>query len=594
MIKGTPYWSYVDTINEFNPAKDVGNIPHGNLCVTGRTKILTRNGYKRIEDIAGRPQEVWDGAEFVNAPIYQTGNGKKQEIRRVVLSTGQEVETTLYHRWYVLKNGADSSKTLDALINSGSLDIVETQNLQPGMTIVRPEMPVIHGGIEFKDAFEKGTKFLTEDVEIPVGDYKLKHKTEFLDGILSSLDKDARFIKIKSKSKARLLTLQLFLGELGTHSSVSITAGSDNLFTLTISDLDRNILEKLGVTSVKEFKKPGIVAIHSPYIVAVIDDKVSAYTYCGTSPKRETLIFNGILTMNCMESFSVVTEDFAHSCNLLSIVSPRVEEEELEEIVSMSVDILDSIVDITTTPIERAAKHNEAFRVLGIGYLGFADWMAKHNLSYESEKDLKEVSKYFEKCSLIALKASINLAKEKGSFPMYDKSEWAKGKLFGKPAEWYAENAFFKEEWKELYKLQRKHGVRNLQLFAIAPNSSTGLVQGVTPSILPSWDLLYMDSSSLGNLVKMPLYIKEKQWYYKPYKHYDRFKMNSFVSTVQNWIDSGISYEVVFDLEVDTIKDIAEFYIDAWHKGIKTVYYIRWIQPSGDVSEKEECLFCAN
>jgi ribonucleoside-diphosphate reductase alpha chain len=261
----------------------------------------------------------------------------------------------------------------------------------------------------------------------------------------------------------------------------------------------------------------------------------------------------------------------------------------------MAVDILDIVVDITTPPIERAAKHNEAFRVIGIGFLGFADWMAKNSLSYESEEAMEEVSNYFERFAIYALKATIKRAKLLGNFPLYDKSEWAKGKLYGKSIAWYRENAAYPEEWEVLYEEQKEFGVRNLQLFAIAPNSSTGLVQGVTPSILPPWDVVYMDSSSLGNLLKMPLYIKDKQWYYKPYKYYSRTSMINFVSTVQKWIDSGISFEVVFDLNKDTIADIFNFYIDAWENNIKGIYYIRFIQPNGELQEKEEsCTFCAN
>ena len=296
----------------------------------------------------------------------------------------------------------------------------------------------------------------------------------------------------------------------------------------------------------------------------------------------------------CMESFSVVTEEYAHSCNLLSIVTPRISSEELPNIMKMAVEILDNIVDIAVSPIERANKHNQTFRVLGIGFIGFADWMAYNSLSYEREEDLEEVSKYFERTAIEALKASVELAKEKGVFPAYEQSEWAKGKLYGKPLHWYKENSHFYEEWKELAMDVEVYGVRNLQLFAIAPNSSTGLLQGVTPSILPAWDVVYMDSSSLGNLLKMPLYIKEKQWYYKPYKYYDMTKMNSFIATVQKWIDSGISYEVTFDLEKSTIQDVANFYLDAWKKGVKTVYYIRWIQPNGATDEVEYCVSCAN
>jgi ribonucleoside-diphosphate reductase alpha chain len=605
MIKGIPYWSFKDTINKYNPAKKIGHIPHGNLCVTGRTKILTKNGYTPIRDLDGQTVEVWDGKEFVKAPIYKTSKeGEKQEIRRVILSSGKEVETTLYHRWYVLdtSKGQHSERDLQKLLDADALIVKETKDLVQGDVIILPELPAIDGTEEIDFAHEKGTLYSRKEDFIPIGDYTLNTKCRFLRGAMTgnrayTEGKNAGEVTFSYQNKATALKLQLLLQEIGVNSKTSITSTEHNDFRVIVSDTSfEEFFNKIGDDLKKDFTPKMIKSIESQYVVAVIDDSIQAETYCGTSPKRETLMFNGILTMNCMESFSVTTEEYAHSCNLVSGVSPRLETgEDFKRAITVALEIINRVIDITSSPIKRAQKHNEDFRVAGIGFLGFADWMAKNKLSYDSSTDLKEVSNYYERAALYALEASIEEAKKNGKFPRYDDSEWAEGKLYGKSLEEILKDASYPEEWKILYEAQKKHGVANLQMFAIAPNSSTGLVQGVTPSILPPWDIMYIDSSSLGNLIKMPMYVKDSLWYYKAYKNYDRKAMNSFIQTVQKWIDSGISYEVVFDLNKDSMADIADFYIDAWKKDIKTVYYIRWIQPSGEVQEKDEsCTLCAN
>ena len=295
----------------------------------------------------------------------------------------------------------------------------------------------------------------------------------------------------------------------------------------------------------------------------------------------------------CNESYSITNEEYTHTCNLVSLVLPNIniETDELEYVSKIAVDMLDTIVDVSTPPTGTAKKHNDDFRVLGIGEMGLADLMAKYKKSYD--KDLEFVSEIFERISLASLGQSISRAKMYGKFPMYESSEWAKGKLYSRDLEWYKDNSKFFHKWQELFELQLKYGVRNLQLQAIAPNTSSSVLQGVTASIFPAYSKFYMDSSSLGGLPIFPKYIKENFWYYKEYKHYDIPTMNSFVAEVQKWVDSGISYEWVIALDDVTISDIAEYYIDAYHKGVKGIYYIRWMRNDGSVSDKSECASCA-
>lgn len=301
----------------------------------------------------------------------------------------------------------------------------------------------------------------------------------------------------------------------------------------------------------------------------------------------------------CMESFSMFNEEYSHTCNLVSLVYPNIdiEGDDYKETCALAVDILDTIVDITKTPTEKANRHNNDFRVLGVGAMGIADTMAYYNKDYV--RDVPFISELFERRALYLLEQSIMRAKEHGKFPRYADSEWAKGKLYSRDLSWYEQNSngMF-DEWVRLYELQMEYGVRNAQLMADAPNTSTSILQGVTASIFPTYSKFHMDSSSLGALPIMPRYIKEKFWYYKEYKHHSIIDMNTFVSEVQKWNDAGISYEWVINVDEVTIDDLERFYIDAYKKKVKTIYYIRWIRNKDDgedeeINEKVECVSCA-
>ncbi|NGX44130.1 MAG: hypothetical protein K1060chlam3_00293, partial [Candidatus Anoxychlamydiales bacterium] len=82
----------------------------------------------------------------------------------------------------------------------------------------------------------------------------------------------------------------------------------------------------------------------------------------------------------------------------------------------------------------------------------------------------------------------------------------------------------------------------------------------------------------------------------KEYKNMDIKAVNSVISEIQKWTDTGISYELIFNLNMEKInaKYIFESLVDAWEKKIKTIYYIRTIQKDGSTADKNECVSCAN
>lgn len=97
---GYPYLMFKDNANKVHALKDIGDIHQSNLCVSGDTKILTKEyGYVEIETVSGQDLHVWNGQEWSKAPIRQTG--ENQELIRVTLSNGMHLDCTPYHKFYI-------------------------------------------------------------------------------------------------------------------------------------------------------------------------------------------------------------------------------------------------------------------------------------------------------------------------------------------------------------------------------------------------------------------------------------------------------------------------------------------------------------
>lgn len=293
----------------------------------------------------------------------------------------------------------------------------------------------------------------------------------------------------------------------------------------------------------------------------------------------------------CVESYSNVKPgEEAHTCNLCSLNLANIHgDEDLAHVCKSAVRILDNAIDLTETPIVESSFHNLKYRTIGVGTMGLADWVAKEGYSYDN--GLEAIDNLYEKIAINTIKESIQLAKERGPFMAYEGSMWDTGERI----EVYKKKANFVDEWNQLAIELMKYGIRNSQITAIAPNTSTSLVQGCTASIWPTYSKFYFDNNSAGAVPITPQYIKDKFWSYKEYKHMDSIKMNDIVSTIQHWIDTGISYEPMFDLNKEHIdaKYIYDFIHDAWEKNIKTIYYVRLIQKDSSMRTGDNCESCA-
>lgn len=306
----------------------------------------------------------------------------------------------------------------------------------------------------------------------------------------------------------------------------------------------------------------------------------------------------------CTESFSNVTPDkTAHCCNLVSLNLANIDKEEIESNCQIAVRILDNTIDITNPPFDNAKNHNDKYRTIGVGAMGLADWLAKRKLSYNNRS---EISNLFEEIGYWCTYSSMELAKERGAYQAFLGSEWSQGKLIGaKPLEWFLTNAVQPQRWQQLAEDIQRFGIRNSHITAIAPNTSSSLVQGCTASVLPVYSRFFYDKWAKGTVPIAPPFIEEAFWFYPENKNLEQQQVVKAIATMQEWIDTGISMELLFNLNEGvyfpaepnrclTAKDIFDTLIMAWELGCKAIYYVRTVQKDNFRESDDSCSSCAN
>ncbi|MGK7877681.1 MAG: ribonucleoside-diphosphate reductase subunit alpha [Xenococcaceae cyanobacterium] len=305
----------------------------------------------------------------------------------------------------------------------------------------------------------------------------------------------------------------------------------------------------------------------------------------------------------CTESFSNVEPGkFSHCCNLASLNLATIEDDELLQICSDAVRILDNTIELTHPPFQEAKNHNQRYRTIGVGAMGLADWLAKRYFSCDA---ISEISSLFEKIAYHCTHTSMELAKERGAYPAFPESEWSKGKLLGaKDLDFFREKSDEPTRWEKLSEEIKQHGIRNSHITAIAPNTSSSLVQGCTASVLPVYSRFFYDKWAKGTVPIAPPFISDRFWFYQENKTLDQKKVVKAVATIQQWIDTGISMELMFNLNQGVYfpeeperslkaKDIFEILVMAWQEGCKAIYYIRTCQKDS-FEESSDCASCAN
>jgi ribonucleoside-diphosphate reductase alpha chain len=264
---------------------------------------------------------------------------------------------------------------------------------------------------------------------------------------------------------------------------------------------------------------------------------------------------------------------------------------ELESICDLAVRALEQIIDYQDYPVKAAEVSTKRRRSLGIGYIGLAHYLAKHGVKYSDPKAWDLVDRLSEAFQYHLLRASCNIAMEKGKCEAFDRTKYADGLL---PIDHYKKDVdkivSHKQRmaWESLRKDIAKHGLRHSTLSAQMPSESSSVVSNETNGIEPPRALLSIKKSKKGPLKQIaPGFPKLKNDYTLLWDMPSNEGYINVVAMMQKYFDQAISgnwsYNPThFDNNEVPLSVMAQDMLTAYKLGWKTSYYQNTYDFKGD------------
>lgn len=321
----------------------------------------------------------------------------------------------------------------------------------------------------------------------------------------------------------------------------------------------------------------------------------------------------------CTEITLNTSEKEIAVCNLGSvnlpahIVNGHLDRDKLKQTVKTAIRMLDNVIDINFYSVPQARNSNLKHRPIGLGLMGFQDALYELKIDYASPAAIDFADESMELISYYAIEASCDLAKERGSYSSYEGSLWSKGilpidsiNLLQQARNQYLEqDRSQKMDWENLRIKVRTQGMRNSNVMAIAPTATISNICGVSQSIEPTYQNLYVKSNLSGEFTVInPYLVKELKslniWdevmvndlkYFNgsvqpisriPAELKNRYATSFEIDPIwlvdaasrrQKWIDQAQSLNVY--MAQPSGKKLDQLYMHAWIRGLKTTYYLR-------------------
>lgn len=643
-ITGKGYFFFVDKVNRLSPQsyKIHGlDVKASNLCVAPETLVLTDSGYLEIQGLEGQKVNIWNGEEFSEVNVVKTGTNQK--LVKVNTSSGQSLECTPYHKFYL----ADGS-------------MKRAKELVPGDKLIKFELPTVELESELDRAYENGfwsgdgcaykgqqivylygekksledsftnvtyrnedssrvtlkTKGLKDKFYVPLN-YSIESKMEWLSGFADADGTIARngtneSLQLGSCELEFLKEIQLMLQSVGVSSKVTkmreeyLPDGHGGFKDYSCRSVYRLLVSSNGLFKLSQLgfkprrlkfseRKPQRNAERFIEVVDVLDEGRVDDTYCFSEPKRHMGMFNGLLTGQCTEITLHSSEEETFTCVLSSMNLAKYDEWKDTDAIFNSIVFLDCVcsefLELARgkSGFSKAVRSTERGRPLGLGTLGFHTYLQSHSVALESFEAHQLNHEIFKRIRTEAERAT----------------KWLAGTL-GEP------------------KYCRGLGRRNTHLLAVAPNTSSALIcGGVSQGIEPVVANVYNQPTAAGEIYRVnPVFLElaksrvgwdtelvksiidnqgsvqhldwltdhEKQVFKTAYE-IDQAALIRLAATRQQYIDQGQSLNLFFNA------DESEEYISEIHKlafkdpNIKALYYMR--TKAGVQASKGECEACS-
>ena len=273
-------------------------------------------------------------------------------------------------------------------------------------------------------------------------------------------------------------------------------------------------------------------------------------------------------------------------CNLASLTLGKLDvndQKDLKETVRTVVRALDNVIDLNYYPTPYAKVTNKKYRAIGLGTSGYHHMLVKNDIRWQDEKAHGDfVDRVYEDINYYAIKESMEIAKEKGTYSCFEGSDWQTGAYFD-------QRDYKSERWEELRKEVKENGLRNGYLMAIAPTGSTSIISGTSAGVDPIMSRYFLEEKKGAIVPRVAPGLTTKTfWLYENAHDIDQNISMKMAGVRQRHIDQAQSINIYITTEY-TMRQILNVYLTAWEAGVKSIYYVR-----GKSLEVEECDSCAS
>lgn len=538
MITGKGYFFFIDKANALRPIDYIDNdldIKASNLCVAPETLVLTDAGHIEISSLVDQEVNVWNGTEWSKVIVRHTG--VDQELVKVVTDSGQDLECTPQHKFYVVTD------------YSGNTVEKRAHELQKGDKLIRLSTPVIEGNEvllhpyangfytgdgcsfkgdsiiylynskqdlldEFKDvartvnvqSIQNRTiiranglqpKFFTPD-----SNYTIASRVEWLAGLLDSdgcllTNGDSQTLQVASTEKEFLKEVQLMLQTLGVQSKVKHVRdsglynlpkndGSNTLGLYACKDVYRILISGNGVNTLLSLglnTRRLNITNHVPNrncerfvtVQEVVYTRRRDNVYCFTEPKKHLGVFNGLLTGQCSEISLHSSKDYTYTCVLSSMNLAKYDEWKDTDAVYWSTIFLDCVVSEFLYLAEKIPGLEKAVAFTEKGRALGLGVCGLHTLFQKRGIPFESLDAQFLNDEIFR---TLGQESNRASYDMAEQ--------LGIP------------EWCQ------SSGRRNTHTMAIAPTKSTALIMGgVSEGINPDQGMTYTQTTAAGEVERI-------------------------------------------------------------------------------------------